>query len=109
MFKGNPQNVTAIKTPNERLIEFVKKTGDMDTAYSLIKDPTMLSLLNKNIGDIGEDELAEILQDNSTLTSLDLGGNKIGIEGAKKYLKCLKLTLLLPRLFLETITWVILK
>ncbi|MFY9589504.1 hypothetical protein [Rickettsia endosymbiont of Halotydeus destructor] len=80
------QETTSIKTPNERLIEFLilNKKGLVIEACSLREDATTLSLRKKNMSDTEIIEIAEMLKVNSTLRTLDLGCNEIGDIGAKK-------------------------
>lgn len=72
------QKVELTKTPNEKLIEFLEKQELKAQADNLKKDATSLNLWNNNIGDAGTTELARVLKDNSTLTSLDLLSDHIG-------------------------------
>ncbi len=51
---------------------------------------TSINLTENNIGDEGAKALAEGLKTNATLTSINLGGNNIGDEGAKALAEVLK-------------------
>ena len=55
-------------------------------------DPTLtsLSLYGNKIGDAGVKDLVDALKDNRTLTSLDLRWNEIGDAGAKDLADALK-------------------
>ncbi|MCC8370826.1 MAG: hypothetical protein LN566_05785 [Rickettsia endosymbiont of Stiretrus anchorago] len=72
------QKVELTKTPNEKLIEFLEKRELKTQANNLRKDATRLYLSSNDIGEAGATELARVLKDNSTLTSLDLGNNNTG-------------------------------
>ncbi|KAL0239727.1 hypothetical protein GEMRC1_009835 [Eukaryota sp. GEM-RC1] len=59
----------------------------------LLKVNTTVTNLNLNgnrIGDEGARALAEVLKVNNTITSVDLGGNRIGDEGARALAEVLK-------------------
>ncbi|WP_040255886.1 hypothetical protein [Rickettsia hoogstraalii] len=91
MFKWKvPQEVAAIKTPHERLIEFLEKRGLQKQADSLRKGGTTLDLRFNQIGAEGAKLIADSLKSNSTLTNIYLSSKKIGAEGLetiKKYLQ----------------------
>ncbi|MGI4752495.1 MAG: hypothetical protein ACRYE8_02045, partial [Janthinobacterium lividum] len=72
------QKVELTKTPHENLIEFLEKRELKAQADNLKKDATRLYLSSNNIGEAGARELARVLKDNSTLTSLNLWNNNIG-------------------------------
>jgi tetratricopeptide (TPR) repeat protein len=84
------QKVELIKTPNEKLIEFLEERGLNWQADSLRKDATSLYFSFNKIGEAGAREIARVLKDNSTLTSLNLEDNKIGKSILQTIGECLK-------------------
>ncbi|WP_052454731.1 leucine-rich repeat domain-containing protein [Rickettsia hoogstraalii] len=94
MFKGwwfqTSEEATVIKTPNEKLIEFLEKRGLTWQADSLRKGGTTLKIFYYKIGDAGAIALAASLKDNKSLTSLNLEVNKIGDAGASYLAASLK-------------------
>ncbi|WP_341789730.1 hypothetical protein [Rickettsia endosymbiont of Polydrusus tereticollis] len=62
----------------KELIEYLEKKGFIEEANSLRNGGTSLKLSEKNIKDEEVKEITELLATNTTVTTLNFFGNKIG-------------------------------